>query len=471
MMISNAPVQTILSGVASEVTLPNGTKVNFDGAFQDESGNAYSGSVQVVMFHLEASNENISSLMPGMLYAEDQNGQEKALETYGMMNVELKGSAGQKLQIANGHTAQITVAIDNTQLATAPNSIPLWHFDEVNGYWKEVGSAQKVGNNYVGEVSHFSWWNYNFPQEMVVLTINLVDSNGNPISSASVGFSLGENYDLYNSSNNLGVVNLLVPANRVFALTIKPTYLCGTIIGSNQFGPLSVDTVTTLTVNLGDNTALITGNLLSCDNQPVTNGYVVVTRDDGYQFISYVTNGTFNFTAKYCSTNQNFNLKGVDYETATETIISNQIFTSPITNVGTITACNDISEYIKYQIDGGEFVYAYEIISAGPLSPLDGTGTGTELRVFGKLPSGESVKIEGEINTPGVYTTATYHYGISGPFGWISEFGSTPNTMTFNLINHGDLGEYIDMTFSGTYTNQTGTHTLNGVAHVIRNEY
>jgi hypothetical protein len=32
----------------------------------------------------------------------------------------------------------------------------------------------------------------------------------------------------------------------------------------------------------------------------------------------------------------------------------------------------------------------------------------------------------------------------------------------------GAIGQYIDITFNGTYTNSTGSHTINGVAHVIR---
>ena len=139
MMIPNTPLATIQSGVASEVALPSGTKVVFDGAFETEAGVAYSGSVAVAMFHLAASNENISSLMPGMLYAQATDGSAKVLETFGMMQVELKGNAGQKLQIAKTHTAQINMPIEASQLTTAPNSIPLWHFDEENGYWKQEG--------------------------------------------------------------------------------------------------------------------------------------------------------------------------------------------------------------------------------------------------------------------------------------------------------------------------------------------
>lgn len=47
MMIPSTPTATIASGSPSEVALPTGTKVAFDGSFQDESGNAYSGTVQV----------------------------------------------------------------------------------------------------------------------------------------------------------------------------------------------------------------------------------------------------------------------------------------------------------------------------------------------------------------------------------------------------------------------------------------
>ncbi|ESU18675.1 hypothetical protein FCR2A7T_20770 [Flavobacterium cauense R2A-7] len=127
------------------------------------------------------------------------------------------------------------------------------------------------------------------------------------------------------------------------------------------------------------------------------------------------------------------------------------------------------TEYISYQVDSGETIFAYDIDWAGPI-PILGGGLGTELWVVGRTATGQNIQVTGDISTPGVYTTDTYHYGISGPFGGIyAGWGDTPvNTMSFNLINHGNIGEYIDLTFSGTYTNDTGVHTLNGVVHVVR---
>lgn len=116
MLIANAPIATVNSGEASEVELSNGTKVNFDGAFQDENGNTYTGNINVFAYHLESSNSNLMDLMPGMLFAEAEDGSAKILETFGMLNVELVGNGGQKLQIAQGHTAQITMKIDDSQL-------------------------------------------------------------------------------------------------------------------------------------------------------------------------------------------------------------------------------------------------------------------------------------------------------------------------------------------------------------------
>ncbi|MES2410478.1 MAG: hypothetical protein V4535_03445, partial [Bacteroidota bacterium] len=76
MLVPNTPLQTISTGVSSEVSLPSGTKVVFDGEFQDENGAAYTGGVSVAMFHLLPSDENIDKLMPGMLYAQTKTNEE-----------------------------------------------------------------------------------------------------------------------------------------------------------------------------------------------------------------------------------------------------------------------------------------------------------------------------------------------------------------------------------------------------------
>ncbi|MFN3968387.1 Ig-like domain-containing protein [Flavobacterium sp.] len=468
MLLPNTPVQTVQSGMASEVVLPSGTKVVFDGAFVDVNGNDYSGSVQVAMFHLTPTDENISKLMPGMLYAQTETNEQAILETFGMLNVELRGSAGQKLNIKEGHTAEITLRIDDSQLATAPSSIPLWHFDEEKGYWKEDGVATKVGNKYVGEVSHFSWWNCDAQFPTVTLTLTVVDANGNGISNVGVGLiANGNTWPVMGYTDINGQVSGLIPSNQTLVLNVYPDYYsCNSsnVIYTTSIGPFTTNTtLPNIVINNSPTTmsSNVVGNLVKCDNTNVTNGYVILNRAGGYS-VSPVTNGAFSFNEIYCPSNTQFNLKGYDLENlqTTDSIAYN--FTAPITNIGNLQACTAVDEFISYQVDGGAPVFLIQQVNGGTTTP--GTINQYALSLNASSPTG-GLYIWGNTNVPGVYTTAQFSMEGNG-VGYIAS--TTTNTIQFNLNQVGAIGQYIDMTFSGTFTDGNGLHTLTGVAHVIR---
>lgn len=464
MLLPDAPLQTIQSGVESEVSIYSGTKVVFDGAFQDENGNDYSGVVSVSMFHLTPTDENISKLMPGMSYAQTLNNSEALLETYGMLNVELHGTAGQKLNIKTGHKAEITIRIDDSQLATAPSTIPLWHFDDVKGYWKEEGIATKVGNKYVGEVSHFSWWNCDYPYSTVNLSVKVIDNSGNPISNSGVGLLMnGAIYPVMGFTDLNGMVTGLIPANQSFTLNVySDFYTCGTnnVVYSTTIGPFNSDTILPNIVITPTSNLLVSdvqGTLLKCNNTNVTNGYVMLSR---YGNISYspVTNGAFSFHEIYCDSDTQFSLKGIDIENLQQTDSITYNFTSPITTIGNLQACNAIDEFISLQIDGGspilftnDEVYC-QTISLAPAFSVSANNGNIGISILG--------------NQTSIGTYSTNEYSI---FSYLGTIDSTvPNTMQFNLNNFGEIDEYIDLTFNGTYSNPIGTHTITGVAHVKR---
>ena len=74
----------------------------------------------------------------------------------------------------------MTVAINAAQMSTAPATIPLWSFNETTGIWQEEGSATKVRNAYVGNVSHFSWWNCDLQSPQAILKVNVKNAAGIP---------------------------------------------------------------------------------------------------------------------------------------------------------------------------------------------------------------------------------------------------------------------------------------------------
>lgn len=468
MLIQDTPLQTIQSGVTSEVSIYSGTKVTFDGAFMDENGNAYSGAVAVSMFHLTPSDANIDKLMPGMLYAQNENGQAGVLETYGMMHVELKGSNGQKLQIATGHTAQITMRIDNSQLATCPSTIPLWHFDEENGYWKQEGSATKNGNYYVGNVSHFSWWNCDTFLSTTYLTVTVVDSNGNPLSN--VGVSLVVNSTNFNSyiqyTDNNGQVSGVIPANQNLSLNLSDN--CSNIIYSSQIGPFASNTIlTTITLNPINQTEIaskITGKLLKCDNTNCTNGYVLLNYRGKISLATLDSSGEFNFSVLACSNFNIFEIEGYDFENQQSTSRISYSFNFPTTSIGELKTCSSTNEFMICKIDNLPPRYFTSPINTSMFN--NGTN-GIDILYYGS-DGYFSISWFNATYLIGTYTNnnflmETSYSGLQSTAYILSNNSS----IVYKVNKFGAVGDYIDITFNGTY-NDTQTHSISGIVHVLR---
>ena len=358
MLLKKDVVTTINSGQSSSVSLSNGSTVNFSGDFITENGTTYSGSVEVILKHLSPEDDNMSEMMPGMLMAQNSGGSLVSLETYGMFAVELQTSGGEKLQLAEGSPAQITMPLA-TGVTNPPNMIPLWYFDEEAGYWKEEGVATLQGNNYIGDVSHFTFWNYDYPYPAITLCITLVDSNGNllPYTALDLYSSLLNSTGTYGYTNSNGTECGLVPANETMTVTVFDGQCNSGNTFTTTIGPFSVDSNITITVPAAQ-TVSFTGNFLSCDGSNVTNGYLQLTVDN-ISYIVPVTDGIINYSVSSCSANT-YTVKGVDVENSqTSDLVSGTISSGTTTiDLGTFSAC------VAFQDSDGDGVFdVYEDIN------------------------------------------------------------------------------------------------------------
>lgn len=453
-LIQENLVATVMSGVPSSATLTNGTKVSFDGNFKDANGVSYSGSVKVYMYHLEANNPDIEVIMPGNLQALNSNNQERILETYGMLNVELVGDSGQKLNIGDGSTAEIEMLIDAAQ-TNAPNSIPLWYFNETTGVWEEEGLAVKQGNKYLGSVSHFSWWNCDAQFPTVTFCLEVVDGANATLANVRVElFRPNATYPRVGYSNGNGEICGLIPSNEI--LTLKAFDQCGVEVHAQSIGPFSVDT------NLGQivlptvTATLISGYLVDCNNLNVTNGYVTLNYGTLFSDIP-TTTGAFNFSVIQCATLNDFTLEGVDYNTFQTT--GDISFNFSNTNVGNILACNAVTEFISLQIDNEPVVYYLNNITTAQT-------VSTYLTISSNNPTGtDYFYIGGPNSTLGTFDSTVY--SIESSIMNINY--NLPINISYNLNAFGAVGEYIDMNFSGTYTDNSGNvRSVIGTAHVLR---
>ncbi|QHI36386.1 hypothetical protein IMCC3317_17480 [Kordia antarctica] len=339
MLLKEDVIATINSGQQATVNLSNGTEVTFDGNFTKEDGSAYSGEVKVILKHLSPDDENMDAMMPGMLFAQDASGDAVALETYGMLVVELRSNSGEELQLATGSSSQISMPLAANTL-NPPATIPLWHFDETLGYWIEEGEATLQGNKYVGDVAHFSFWNYDFPYPSIVLCIQLEDENGNPMPYTALDLhsTLLNSTGTYGYTNSNGVECGLVPSGEEFTV-IVPGVSCANQPFTTTIGPFTSDTnITIPVIATNQNTTTLTGTFITCDGNNVTNGYMQLFINGTSEIIP-VTDGTINYAVSYCGT-LDYSIKGIDVTNNQVTSVTTGTLNGSATvDLGVLSSC------------------------------------------------------------------------------------------------------------------------------------
>jgi hypothetical protein len=362
-----------ISNSGGTVMLTNGSSILLPAnAVVKKAGGAYSGSINVYAAYIDPTKNDIAQTIPGSFMADDKNGKRVTLKSYVMLAVELESTTGEKLQIAEGKTAQLKAPIPASLSATAPATIAMWYVDEQTGIWKEQGTATKTGNTYVGNVSHFSFWNYDASFPAVNLSFTLKTTAGLPLINTSVILTRSNGGgSAYGYTDSYGQVSGLVPSNESLLMSINDN--CNNTVHSQNIGPFSQNTsLGDIYVN-GTNNSIISvfGKLLDCSGLPVTNGTAILYYEGYPKYVNTNINGDFNLSFLKCTGSPStFTFLGVDNTTQqqslnnTYTIISNPI------NLGNILTCGSSSaQFINYTFDGAN----YSILSSDPNNIFNGS--------------------------------------------------------------------------------------------------
>jgi hypothetical protein len=357
---------TFASSSGGNVNIKGGGSVNFSAAsvVNASTGSTYSGDVLTSAFFLNPTDVNFSTYMPGDLRGLDANNKEAILKSFGMAIVEMNDASGNKLQLAPGKTASITLPIPSSLQASAPATIPLWYFDETKGTWKQEGTAAKQGTNYTGTVAHFSFWTAGQLTQDVKLQATFIDSGGNVLANKLVTIASANNGTTNGYTDNAGTVSGLVPANET--LVMKAFDDCGGLVFQQNIGPFSTDTTLSSLRVSGSNPSLlaytVTGTVVNCSNAPVSNGSVqLIIGSDQYN--TPVSNGNFSITLHRCS-NLSTTATISSYDSVAAQPGTAQVITiSPgggSVNAGQIIACAPVSQdqYITMTMNGNTYSWA-----------------------------------------------------------------------------------------------------------------
>ncbi|MFT5719473.1 MAG: hypothetical protein ACI9T7_003688, partial [Oleiphilaceae bacterium] len=155
-----------------------------------ETGSAFNGQVSTRITLIDPSSD--ASIMPGDYVAVDEESGETAqIQSFGAVNIEFSDASGNPLQLQQGQSATISIPLAGSiNSSNAPQTMPLYYFDESLGYWVEDGEATLLstpaGYVYQGQVSHFTTWNADMVYETINLIGCVINELGERISGARV---------------------------------------------------------------------------------------------------------------------------------------------------------------------------------------------------------------------------------------------------------------------------------------------
>ena len=455
------------------VTLSNGMIVSLpaNAVVLASSSAPYSGNINVSAHWIDPTSLDLDRVMPGDLRGIDKNNTLKVLTTFGMAAVELTADNGSLLQIAEGKKATLTFPLPAAANAAAPSTIALWSFDEDRGLWVEEGTANKVGNTYVGEVSHFSFWNCDQPDDYVYFDCTVQDAAGQPIPYVWVRLSVVSNpwNSRYGYTDSSGYVGGIVPANETLKLEIFTNYSCNTSVFTQEF------TTTSTNLSLGNlsvpnttlNQAMVSGTVNDCNNAPVTNGYIIMLSGNVPYRYELNSSGAYSFSKLLCSGPETVTLIGEDVASGQQSTPLSYVLNNGANNVPLIQACGVTTEqFFNYSIDGTPYNYSspadsFYMYVNPQVNPAQITISGMRFST-GTVNNGYF-----SFDQPGIAVGSSQNMSSI----YLSQITDSANIVTPILVNiteFGAVGEFIAGNFSGPLTGASPTFTIYNIIGSFR---
>jgi hypothetical protein len=172
-------------------------------------------SYTVELTTLLPSDPNYSSLFPGKFLGGSTPGSTanpQPLISYGVVNVDLKDSQGNKVFLASGAKATINFPIDPAH-DPGTSTVPIWYLDENTGVWIQEGTAAKSGSFYTADVSHLTPWNVDIMMpDRSTKVVEVVGLDGALVQNAFVIVE-GTGYRQTGYTGSAGTVSLVTRGN------------------------------------------------------------------------------------------------------------------------------------------------------------------------------------------------------------------------------------------------------------------
>lgn len=453
MLIEMKNPVTFNSVTGATVNIPNGGSITFpsNSLVYKSNGTPFTGTATLYARWLDPTSSVLGQWVPGALRAVDALNQERLLQTFGMMAAELFDNTGQPLQLATDKSATLRFPLPSAIAQYAPSKLPLWYFDSSLGLWKEEGFASREGSQYVGDVKHFSFWNCDVPGNFINLDLTLEDTSGSPLANITVKITNPATGSFaYGFTNSAGHVSGAVPNNAT--LTLEVIMLpCNTVVHTQTVttysAPLSLGTITVTPPP--SSVATISGNVLDCSGNPVSNGFVSITTPA--QSFVVPTNASGGFTASMilCSLPTTASVSAYDMTAGVHGNTSASIMVGA-NNLGTLTACGVVNQFFNWTSTVSGVPTSFSIVE--PNGNFDGSFNATgPLTTIGANDSTNIPNVFAYLAFDGPDMTGGSH-NVLNFYDHLSTNGVPVGTIPVNLLNYQPVGGFIEGNFTGDFS-------------------
>ncbi|MEM8908829.1 MAG: carboxypeptidase-like regulatory domain-containing protein, partial [Bacteroidota bacterium] len=457
-LLERIDVGSFTSSEGGSITTDEGIQIEFPAnAIIDAAGNSYTDRVTVFARWIDPEGEHLEEVMPGNLQGINRLNEDVALQTFGMMAVELESAEGAPLNLGNDQKANLTFPLSSALASNAPQEIPLWYFNETYGLWVEEGTASLQDNSYVGAVSHFSFWNCDAPFPLISITGRLVGPNNEPLSNTIVTIKVNTSgISRVGWTDINGVFSGKVPKDELLTIGVANNFcptlpfiilLEDTFSENTDLGDLIVDGPATL-VNL-------TASIVDCDLNPLTEAKIRIRFGNSDIFRTFYyndpSNNPVNLTILNCSNESTLDIQVIDLVNLEQSELLNFTIVDGQVDAGLIEACGTpVEEFFKVTIDGltttGIDLSFYQFQNPDT----------TELRMFSSIPQVSSSVSFTPLSVgtfPG--SVVKYMYLLApSPAGMVSTSCSNLacGVTQVNILAFGSSGQPVIGNFSGMTT-------------------
>jgi hypothetical protein len=202
------------------------------------------------------------------------------------------------------------------------------------------------------------------PNNFVQFDCTVVDADLVPIPFVLVKISVVSNPNSsgYGWTDSSGYVNGAVPNNQQLKLEVFTDLYCGVPVYSQTFSTSNTNvSLGNIVVNAGSTyLANVTGSVTNCTGGVVSDGYLIMQRNNQYSRYALSAAGTFDFNAIICDVSEQVTFIAEDRASQQQSSPLNYTLSSGNNNVGNLQACGvTTQQFIDYTINGTSYSITY----------------------------------------------------------------------------------------------------------------